>query len=72
MRLPYLGGETVVSAIFRAGWALNAVKGRVWLTRPSGETLDVDWRMITQHGKTDTNYFIRSGDRVYVEIPLTK
>ncbi len=62
------GGETVVGAILRVdGLASVAAKGRVWLARPSGGVLEVDWRAITQKGKSDTNYYIRSGDRVYVE-----
>jgi protein involved in polysaccharide export with SLBB domain len=70
---PATGGETVVGAIFKvADGPIRALKGRVWLARPSGEVLKVDWRAITQEGKSDTNYLIRSGDRVFVESPLLK
>jgi RNA polymerase sigma factor (sigma-70 family) len=72
-RLPDTG-QTVVGAILQVeglalmkGLARKAVRGRVWLARPSGEVLDVDWRAITQEGKSDTNYPVRSGDRVFVE-----
>jgi RNA polymerase sigma factor (sigma-70 family) len=63
-------GETVVDAIYRAGEANKAIKGKVWLTGPgSGENLKVDWRAITQQSKTETNYVLRPGDRVYIESP---
>jgi RNA polymerase sigma factor (sigma-70 family) len=66
-------GETVVGAILKVqGLALKAFRGRVWLARRSGEVLDVDWRAITQDGKSDTNYLIRSGDRLFVESPPTE
>jgi protein involved in polysaccharide export with SLBB domain len=72
-RCPDTGGETVVGAILRVdGLALRATKGRVWLVSPAGENLEVDWRAITQEGKSDTNYVLQSGDRVYVESPLAK
>jgi len=69
-RLPATGNETVVGAIFGVkDGAINAIKGRVSLARPSGEVLNVDWRGITQQGKLDTNYLMRSGDRVIIESP---
>jgi hypothetical protein len=72
-RFPATGSETVVGAIFHVtDGALKAIKGRVWLARGSGEVLDVDWRAITQEGRSETNYLIRPGDRVYVESPLPK
>jgi protein involved in polysaccharide export with SLBB domain len=72
---PDYGGETVVGALLRAGLAESALKGRVWLAIRSGdnwESLEVNWRAITQEGKTDTNYVLESGDRVYVEGPQQK
>jgi RNA polymerase sigma factor (sigma-70 family) len=72
-RFPATGGDTVVGAIFKViDGPKRALKGRVWLARPSGEILEVNWRAITQEGKSDTNYLIRSGDRVVVESPLPK
>lgn len=66
-------GETVVGAILQVDrLASAAAKERVWLERPSGAVLEVDWQAITQQGKTETNYHIHSGDRVYVESPLPK
>jgi protein involved in polysaccharide export with SLBB domain len=70
-RCPDTGSDTVVAAILRVqGLAESAVKGRVWVARPSGDKLEVNWQAITQQGKTDTNYLLRSGDRVFVEEPL--
>jgi protein involved in polysaccharide export with SLBB domain len=72
-RFPDTGGETVVGAILKVkGWAKNAIQGRVWLARGSGEALEVNWRAITQQGKSDTNYLLKSGDRVFIESPLPK
>jgi polysaccharide biosynthesis/export protein len=72
-RFPDMGGETVVGAVLRVDrLASRALKGRVWLARPSGAVLEVDWNAITQQGKSDTNYLLHSGDRVYVESPLPK
>jgi uncharacterized protein (TIGR03067 family) len=67
------GCETVVGAILRVPrLASVATKGRVWLARLSGTVLEVDWRAITQQGKSDTNYLLRSGDRVYVDPEAAK
>jgi hypothetical protein len=67
------GGETVVGAVLRVErLASAAMKGRVWLARPSGAVLQVNWRAITEKGNSDTNYVIHAGDRVYVESPLPR
>jgi len=71
-RFPDYGCETVVKAVLQAGLAESALKGRVFLAIRSGnswEQLEVNWRAITQEGKSDTNYVLQSGDRVYVECP---
>jgi protein involved in polysaccharide export with SLBB domain len=71
-RLPDYGSDTVVKAVLQAGLAENATKGRVWLAIRSGEnweSLEVNWRAITQEGKSDTNYVLQAGDRLYVESP---
>jgi RNA polymerase sigma factor (sigma-70 family) len=71
-RFPDYGCETVVKAILQAGLAESALKGRVFLAIRSGdnwEMLEVNWRAITKEGKSDTNYVLQPGDRVYVESP---
>ncbi|HEV3435873.1 MAG TPA: sigma-70 family RNA polymerase sigma factor [Gemmata sp.] len=73
LRLHDTGGDTVVAAVLHAGLAENAIKGRVFVrTSPSADILEVDWRAITQEGKTETNYVLQAGDRVYVESPVSK
>lgn len=67
------GGDTVVSAVLQAGLAVNAIKGRVFVRAlPSRNILEVDWCAITQKGKTETNYVLQPGDRVYVQNPIPK
>ena len=68
-RLPITGNETVLDAVRQAG--VVAVTD-VWITRPGengkpDQTLPVDWTAITRHGKTETNYQILPGDRLYVK-----
>jgi protein involved in polysaccharide export with SLBB domain len=72
-RFACTGGDTVVSAVFQAGLVVSAIKGRVFVRAwPSCNILEVDWRAITQEGKTETNYLLQPCDRVYVEYPLSK
>ncbi len=66
-RYPALGGETVVGTVLQVeGLAASATKGPVWLARASGKVLEVDWRAITQDGKSATNYKLEASDRLYV------
>ena len=64
---PAVGTVTVVLAVLRKeGLAAVATKGPVSLTRRSGEVLKVDWKAITQEGKSASNYKLEAGDRLYV------
>lgn len=67
-KYPAVGGDTVVSAVLKvAGLAATATKGRVWVARASGKNVEVvDWRSITQEGRSATNVLLETGDRVYV------
>ncbi len=74
IRLPLQGKETVMDAISEIkGLPPVASKRRIWVARPllsdseGDEILPVDWIGITQRGRTDTNYQILPGDRVYVQ-----
>jgi hypothetical protein len=59
--------------VLQAGLVVSAIKGRVFVRAwPSCNILEVDWRAITQEGKTETNFLLQPGDRVYVENPVTK
>jgi hypothetical protein len=65
--MPAMGGETVVGAVLQLeGLAAVATKGPISLSRNNGKVLDVDWRAITQEGKSATNFKLESGDRLYV------
>ena len=71
--LPATGGETVLEAIGRVqGLPPVASKKRIWVARPSpvghpcSIVLPVDWEAITQAGRTETNYQLLPGDRIYI------
>jgi protein involved in polysaccharide export with SLBB domain len=72
IRLPFTGSETVLDAIGQvSGLPAVASKSRAWVARPKAddaddEILPIDWRAITQRGRTGTNYQIYAGDRIYV------
>jgi len=66
-RFPAATGQTVAGAVLQVeGLAAVAAKGRVWVTNSSGKVREVDWRAITQEGRSSTNYQVEAGDRVYV------
>jgi hypothetical protein len=45
---------------------------KIWVARPSpvgnpcSQVLPVDWKAITQAGRTETNYQLMPGDRIYI------
>lgn len=71
-RFPITGNETVLDAMSRVSNASNSWRKTVWVARPapggSGceQILPVDLNAITHGGRTDTNYQILPGDRIYV------
>jgi polysaccharide export outer membrane protein len=73
-RLPITGNECVIDAISALN-GLPAVSSlhHIWLARPAAghqtcdQVLPVDWKAIVECGRTDTNYQIFPGDRVYVK-----
>lgn len=66
-RFPAVEGETVVGAVLQIdGLSTTAAKGRVWVASSSGKVSEVDWKAITQEGRSSTNYKLKAGDRVYV------
>ena len=68
-----VAAATIGAGVLPAGLVTNAIKGRVFVRAcPSGNILEVDWRAITQKGKTETNYLLQAGDRIFVENPLPK
>lgn len=71
--LPATGGETVLDAISRVqGLPSVASLKKIWVSRPSpaghpcSTVLPVDWKAITQAGRTETNYQLLPGDRIYI------
>jgi polysaccharide export outer membrane protein len=79
-RQPITGNETVLDAISSIyGLPAASSHKRIWVARPTpgrpgcDQILPVDWTAITKCGKTETNYQIFPGDRLYVEAkPLLK
>ena len=73
-RLPSTGNETVLDAVSQInGLSAVADKRRIWVARPvpacslDDQILPVDWCAITKRGRTETNYQLFPGDRLYVE-----
>ena len=72
-RLPVTGNDTVLDAIGQVnGLSPVSSKHHIWVARPapSGcapQVLPVDWVGITTEGRTDTNYQLFPGDRIYVK-----
>ena len=73
MKLPCTGNETVLDAISMVG-GLTPVSSqhRIWVARPgpacckNDQILPVDWVALSTRGRTETNYQLLPGDRLYV------
>jgi polysaccharide export outer membrane protein len=70
-RFPITGNETVLDAIADVNGLESVSSKRIWVARPSplggpDQVLPVDWRAISERGKTDTNYQLMPGDRVFI------
>jgi polysaccharide export outer membrane protein len=73
VRLPVTGNETVLDAIsLVSGLTSVSSKDRIWVARPApacaarDRILPVDWEAISTRGRTESNYQLLPGDRVYV------
>jgi polysaccharide export outer membrane protein len=72
--LPVKGNETVLDAISQLG-GLSGISSahRIWIARPApagapcDQILPVDWASITTRARTETNYQLMPGDRLYVD-----
>jgi protein involved in polysaccharide export with SLBB domain len=75
--LPATGNETVLDAISRLQGGNKQIPEwcstkKIWVARPSpsgapcSTVLPVDWRAITEAGRTETNYQLFPGDRIYI------
>jgi len=78
IRLPVTGNDTVLDAISQVN-GLTAVSDprRVWVARSAGpgepdQILPVDWNALTCRGRSETNYQLAPGDRIFVKAyPMT-
>lgn len=74
-RLPITGNETVLDAISQVnGLGPVSDKHHLWVARPAppksdcgDQVMPVDWVGITTRGRTETNYQLLPGDRLYVK-----
>jgi protein involved in polysaccharide export with SLBB domain len=71
--LPVTGNEHVLDAISKVqGLNFTASTKKIWVARPSpaghpcSQVLPVDWKAITQAGRTETNYQLLPGDRIFI------
>lgn len=72
-RISVSGRDTVASAVLGIETlAEGATHGTVRVASPDGTIRDVDWRAITQRGRTETNFRLQAGDRVYVKSSRTQ
>ena len=72
-RLPFTGNETVLDAISQINGLSEVSSKRIWIARPapaeamSSQIMMVEWEDITAFGKTETNYQLMPGDRIYIQ-----
>lgn len=72
-RLPITGRETVLDAFGQvSGLGLVSDEKRIWIDRPTrhgepDQVLPIDWKAIVTRGRTETNYQLLPGDRVFVQ-----
>jgi polysaccharide export outer membrane protein len=74
VRVPFTGNDTVLDVVGQLnGLQPFSDKHRIWVSRrvPAGWAMDqvlpVDWVAITTRGRTETNFQLFPGDRIYVE-----
>src|SRR4029453_6427589 len=61
-RFPAGADETVAGAVLRVeGLSAVAASGRVWVASSSRKVREVNWRAITQEGRSATNYVLEAG-----------
>jgi polysaccharide biosynthesis/export protein len=71
-RFSITGNETVLDAISRASIGSKMRHKTIWVARPApgnsgcSQILPVDWNAVAHGARTDTNYQILPGDRIYI------
>jgi polysaccharide export outer membrane protein len=72
-RLPITGNDTVLDAFGQvSGLSVVSDEKKMWLARatPDDEpdlVLPIDWHAVTKRGRTETNYQLWPGDRIFVQ-----
>jgi polysaccharide biosynthesis/export protein len=62
----------VLDAIAQINGMESVSSKRIWIARPAphgtgcAQILQVDWRAITEYGRTATNYQLMPGDRLFI------
>lgn len=71
-RLPVTGSETVLDAISNIGGLSQVSSKKMWIARPAPhqfgcqQILPIDWDGIAQGARTETNYQLLPGDRLFI------
>jgi polysaccharide biosynthesis/export protein len=72
-RLPITGNDTVLDAVSQLnGLSPVSDKNKIWVARRVGpsqpeQIMPVDWCGVTAYGRTETNYQLMPGDRIFVQ-----
>ena len=70
-RFPITGNDTVLDAIASIGGLSNLPSKKMWIARPAEHRgkqriLPIDWDGICERRRTETNYQLFPGDRLYI------
>jgi polysaccharide biosynthesis/export protein len=71
-RLPVTGNDTVLDAVSQINGLSQVSSKKMWIARPAPhqfgcqQILPIDWDGIAQGAKTDTNYQLLPGDRLFI------
>jgi polysaccharide export outer membrane protein len=71
-RLPVTGSETVLDAISQVGGLSQVSSKKMWIARPAPhqfgcqQILPIEWDAIAQGARTETNYQLLPGDRLFI------
>ncbi len=71
-RLPVTGNDTVLDAVAQINGLSQVSSKKMWIARPAPhqfgcqQILPIDWDGIAQGAKTDTNYQLLPGDRLFI------
>ncbi len=67
IRCPATGGDTVLDSLAQATGKLpNLAECWIWVARPGGVILPVDWQKVVEGTDTTSNWRIAAGDRIFI------